>query len=64
MREVFGLLLMAASATACTPPPVHTALVVRNLEAKCALIAFSGCPPLRTAPAVDPQPSAPSALQR
>jgi hypothetical protein len=61
MRGVFGLLLVAASGGACTPPPVNTALVVRNLNAKCALIAFSGCPQLKIPQAAVPPPAPPSA---
>jgi hypothetical protein len=43
--------LSACAITACVsgPPPTH-ALVVRHLERKCALIAFSGCAALMAAP--------------
>lgn len=40
MRGALGLLWLLGSCVG--PPPSHT-LVVRNLELKCALIAFSGC---------------------
>jgi hypothetical protein len=38
-----ALLGAVALSHACVRPPVNTALIVRNLESKCALIAFSGC---------------------
>jgi hypothetical protein len=47
-RLCIAVWLLASSA--CATPAVSSALVVRNLEAKCALIAFSGCPPARREP--------------
>jgi hypothetical protein len=38
-----GVLCAGALLHGCARPPVNTALVVRNLESKCAWIAFSGC---------------------
>jgi hypothetical protein len=42
MRIALALGLLATLCSCLGPPPSH-ALVVRNLELKCALIAFSGC---------------------
>ena len=41
-RAALALLLLLPLSSCLGPPPSH-ALVVRNLEGKCALIAFSGC---------------------
>jgi hypothetical protein len=42
-RWCAGALCASALTQACARPPVSTALVVRSLQSKCALIAFSGC---------------------
>lgn len=42
MRVVVALGLLSPICSCVGPPPSH-ALVVRNMELKCALIAFSGC---------------------
>lgn len=42
VRAFLSLWVAGASACAGGPAPSH-ALVVRNLESKCALIAFSAC---------------------
>lgn len=46
--------------SACLGPPPSHALVVRNLELKCALIAFSGC----AAFASEPEPFEPEYLEQ
>jgi hypothetical protein len=42
VRAAVALLLAAKLGSCVGPPPSH-ALVVRNLQSKCALVAFSGC---------------------
>ncbi len=42
MRVALALGLLGPLCSCLGPPPSH-ALVVRNLELKCALIVFSGC---------------------
>ena len=49
IRAVLALALLIPLGSCLGPPPSH-ALVVRNLEAKCALIAFSGCAALYAPP--------------
>lgn len=41
-RAALALAVTMLLGSCLGPPPSH-ALVVRNLESKCALIAFSGC---------------------
>jgi hypothetical protein len=43
-----GLVCVCVLLQSCTPPPPRTALVVRNLKSKCALVAFSACDALRS----------------
>lgn len=53
VRASLGLLVLLALGSCLGPPPSH-ALVVRNLEGKCALVAFSYCAALEPPEAPEP----------